>query len=40
MTKLYRWKAYHPDGYWKVYKNKATAIKFAGPDGYVVDLYK
>jgi hypothetical protein len=39
-TKLFKWKAYRSDGTWRVYKNKKTAIEFAGEDGYVVDLYE
>ena len=39
-NKLYKWKAYRADGCWRVYKNRLTAVKFAGTDGWVVDLYK
>lgn len=39
-AKLHRWKAYHPELGVKIYKNKGTAEKYAGPEGYIVDLYK
>ena len=39
MTKLYRWKAYNPDGLWRVYRSKSAAKKFATDEGVVVDLY-
>jgi hypothetical protein len=39
-AKLHRWKAYHPTLGVKIYKNKGTAEKYAGPEGYIVDLYK
>jgi hypothetical protein len=37
--RLYQWKAYKADGNWRCFKNKATAIKFAGSDGLVVNLF-
>jgi hypothetical protein len=39
MMKLYRYKAYPANGVWRVFKQKASAEKYAGPDGLVIDLY-
>ena len=37
--KLHRWKAYPTNGSWRVFTSQAYAKKYAGEDGFVVDLY-
>ena len=39
VMKLHRWKAYPANGCWRVFTSQAYAKKYAGEDGFVVDLY-